>query len=420
MNPTVLFLTTLGQALATQSLYAPGHPVRTSARDRVYSALQAILAARGTFRVSFLDGAVVIGSRVFTELRGWEWGARLAAAKIERLEVDAIPALTSQDVEILIDELHQRLQLIAPVAETVAIRSFRFGPLGVATVYDAQERVISALFDAMAQLPMNEEASAVRWIHDQVATGGNLPMAEVEAVVHSLAMAIHREQHLVMPLLDIKTYDQYTTVHSCNVAMLSIGLAEQLGLPSKDARAIGSAALLHDIGKVRVPAEILVKPGKLSDEESALMRAHPTEGAKILSAKARGQTLAVAVAYEHHIWDNGAGGYPQVRWQRSCHFASRLVHVCDLYDALSTRRPYRDAWSQERSLGLLKELRGKEVDTEMVDAFAQLLARAYVSRSMPIDDEPSSGWSQDVAETARQMHGEASAVAAASDTLQAA
>jgi putative nucleotidyltransferase with HDIG domain len=418
MNPVVLFLTTLGQALATQSLYAAGHPVRTAARDRVYSALQAILMSRGTFRVSFLDGAVVIGSRVLGELRGWEWGSRMAAARIERLEVDTVPALTPQDAEILIHELHQRLQLIEPVAETVAIRSFRFGPLGVATVHDEQERVVSDLFDAMAQLPMNEEASAVRWIHDEVASGGNLPMAEVEAVVHSLAMAIHREQHLVMPLLDIKTYDQYTTVHSCNVAMLSMGVAEQLGLPSKDARAIGSAALLHDIGKVRVPTELLVKAGKLSDEEFAQMRAHPTEGAKILSAKARGQTLAVAVAYEHHIWDNGAGGYPQPRWQRSCHFASRLVHVCDLYDALSTRRPYRDAWSPEKSLRLLVELRGKEVDAEMVDALGHLLARAEVSRTMPPDDEPSSGWSQDVAETARQMHGEAADVTAATDDLQ--
>lgn len=317
------------------------------------------------------------------------------------------PPLTADDVELLISELHTRLASHDVQHVSIAMRSFRFGPLGVAGNEDVIAEETGDLLDAMAQLPMSEETSAVRWIHDEIASGGHIPMAEVEAVVHSLAMAMHREQHLVMPLLDIKTYDQYTTVHSCNVSMLSIGLAEQLGLPSKDARAIGTAALLHDIGKVRVPTEILVKPGKLTDAEFAFMRAHPTEGAKILSERSRGNELAIAVAYEHHIWDNGRGGYPGNRWQRRCHYASRLVHVCDLFDALSTKRPYRDAWSQERTMGLLKELAGVEIDREMVDAFGQLIARAEVSRTAPTEDEQSSGWSADVAETARQMHGEA-------------
>ena len=410
VNPIVLFLTSLGQAMASHTLYADGHPVRTAARDKVFAALQRLLHDRTTLRLSFLDSSVIVGSRVLAELRGWEWGPRFAAAGIQRLEVDAAPTLQPDDVELLIGELHARLASHDAHHVSVAIRCFRFGPLGVAGHEDVQLEEVGDLFDAMAQLPMSEETSAVRWIHDEIASGGQIPMAEVEAVVHSLAMAMHREQHLVMPLLDIKTYDQYTTVHSCNVAMLSIGLAEQLGLPSKDARAIGTAALLHDIGKVRVPTEILVKPGKLTDAEFALMRAHPTEGAKILSERSSGNALAIAVAYEHHIWDNGRGGYPGNRWQRRCHFASRLVHVCDLFDALSTKRPYRDAWSQERSMGLLHELAGVECDSEMVAAFGQLIARAEVSRTAPTGDEQTSGWSADVAETARQMHGEAALV----------
>ncbi|MBP6772108.1 MAG: HD domain-containing protein [Gemmatimonadaceae bacterium] len=407
MNPIVLFLTTLGQAMASHTLYADGHPVRTAARDKVFIALSRLLRDRQTLRLSFLDNRVIVGSRVLAELRGWEWGPRFAAAGIQRLEFDAVPPLTADDVELLISELHTRLASHDVQHVSIAMRSFRFGPLGVAGNEDVIAEETGDLLDAMAQLPMSEETSAVRWIHDEIASGGHIPMAEVEAVVHSLAMAMHREQHLVMPLLDIKTYDQYTTVHSCNVSMLSIGLAEQLGLPSKDARAIGTAALLHDIGKVRVPTEILVKPGKLTDAEFAFMRAHPTEGAKILSERSRGNELAIAVAYEHHIWDNGRGGYPGNRWQRRCHYASRLVHVCDLFDALSTKRPYRDAWSQERTMGLLKELAGVEIDREMVDAFGQLIARAEVSRTAPTEDEQSSGWSADVAETARQMHGEA-------------
>lgn len=263
---------------------------------------------------------------------------------------------------------------------------------------------MSDLFDALAQLPMTEEASAVRWIHDEIAAGSDVPMAEVEAVVHSLAMAMHRDQHVLLPLLDLKRFDQYTTTHSCNVAMLSIGLAEQLGLTGNDARAIGTAALLHDIGKVRVPTEVLVKPGKLTDAEFALMKAHPVEGARLLGERTRGHALAATVAYEHHIWESGRGGYPALKWPRRCHYASRLVHVCDLYDALSTNRPYRDAWPRARTVDMLQKQVGIETDGEMVRAFVDLLGRASESRSVLPEEKTSGGWSNDVAVTTEQLY----------------
>ena len=383
MNPTAVFLTALGQALATQGLYARGHPMRAASRDRVHAALDQVLRHRGALRLSFLDGAVIVGARVLAEMRGWEWGPRLAACGVQRIEIDVVPVPTPEDVERLIGELHERLGGGADAAAMVALRGFRFGPLGVEVAPDEHDRVVGDLLDAMSQLPMTEEAAAVRWIHDEIAGGGDVPLAEVEAVVHSLAMVIHREQHIVLPLLDIRTFDQYTTTHSCNVAMLAMGLADQLGLSPNDAREIGTAALLHDIGKVRVPTEILVKAGDLTPAEQSLMRAHPVEGARILSARARGHALAATVAYEHHIWENGAGGYPELRWPRRCHFASRLVHVCDLYDALSTRRPYRNAWPQARIIGWLQDIAGIEVDGEMVSAFEAMLGRSRQSRSAP-------------------------------------
>ena len=111
-----------------------------------------------------------------------------------------------------------------------------------------------------------------------------------------------------------------------------------------------------------MPLEVLTKPGKLSDEEFAYMKAHPVEGAKILSQRGGGNALASTVAYEHHIWFNGQGGYPSVNFRRDAHYASRIVHVCDIYDALCSKRPYRDAWSQERALNLLRGLQGTELD----------------------------------------------------------
>ena len=118
---------------------------------------------------------------------------------------------------------------------------------------------------------MGEEADAVRWFQQEVKTRGVLPLPEAEAVVRSLSVAMHAGQQIVIPLLQLKEFDQYTTTHGMNVAVLTMALAEHLGLGARDVRAFGIAGLLHDLGKVRIPLEILTKPGKFTDEDRACL-----------------------------------------------------------------------------------------------------------------------------------------------------
>jgi putative nucleotidyltransferase with HDIG domain len=391
MNPTTRFLTALGQTLAAMTLYAAGHPVRVAARERSLAALQEILAARGPLRFSFLQGDVIVGTRVLHELRGWDWGAKLANAGVQRLEIDAVPTPTHTDMDVLLEALHERLT--SPNGREhppIAVRGLRAGPLAVLGSDDEtgdEDSAVVDLLDALAIETLDAEMDTVRWIHEEVANTRHVPMAEVETVIHSLASAMHRDHEVVLPLLELKTVDQYTTTHACNVAMLSMGLAEHLGIASADVRAIGMAALLHDIGKVSISPELLTKSGALTPAERAEIERHPVEGARILSARGRGNDLAAVVAYEHHIWENGRGGYPMFAYPRRCHFASRLVHVCDLYDALSTQRPYRAAWPRERTLAMLQERSGVEVDAEMVRAFLSLSTRAAEARIVLPDPE---------------------------------
>ena len=109
---------------------------------------------------------------------------------------------------------------------------------------------------------------------------------------------------------------------------------------------------------------MLTKPGKLTDEEWTIMRRHPSDGARIIYESDRQLDLASAVAYEHHIMING-GGYPSRHFRRDCHKASRLVHICDVYDALRTRRPYREAWDSERVLANIQSGAGPDFDHEL-------------------------------------------------------
>ena len=157
-----------------------------------------------------------------------------------------------------------------------------------------------------------------------------------------------------------------------NVAVLTMALAEHLGLGARDVRTFGIAGLLHDIGKVRIPLDVLTKPGRFTDEERALMNQHPVEGARIILKSEEQLELPAVVAYEHHIMLNG-GGYPTLRFRRDCHRASKLVHVCDVYDALRTNRPYREAWPQERTLAYLRDRGGVEFDPELAGAFVRMM-----------------------------------------------
>jgi HD-GYP domain-containing protein (c-di-GMP phosphodiesterase class II) len=167
--------------------------------------------------------------------------------------------------------------------------------------------------------------------------------------------------------------------------VLSMGLAEFIGLSPKEVRAYGVAGMLHDLGKVRVPKDILTKPGKLTPEEWSLMRSHTVEGARLILQSDQKLDVAALVAFEHHIMING-GGYPDRHFRCDCHKASTLVHVCDVYDALRTKRPYRDAWEPAATLAYIERGVGTEFEADVAKAFIAMMEKweprlAYASLS---------------------------------------
>jgi len=177
---------------------------------------------------------------------------------------------------------------------------------------------------------------------------------------------------MVMPLLRLRRYDEYTTTHSLNVCVLAMALSEWVGLGARDVRSFGVAGLLHDIGKIRIPTDILNKAGRLTPDEREVMNQHPVEGARIIVDAEENLDLAAVVAYEHHIMLNG-GGYPKFDYPRDCHQASKMVHVCDVYDALRTNRPYRAAWVAEKVLRYIEERAGTEFDPDTARSFTKMM-----------------------------------------------
>ena len=386
MSDPVKFLTAVGQALAVMGLYPAGHPSRERAVDASYDLLGQLVRGDIPPRFSFLDGDVIYGRQVLRDLAGWEWGARLAAAGIQRIEF--LEGVERDEYAAWLADALQRINGETPSsaeARQLYPGRIRYGAVEVRSgdgmeAESAERLVLQPAQDDGVAPVLDAEAEAIQWMHREVHQLGRLPLLEAEAVVRSLSLAMHAQSQIRLPLLQLKSFDQYTTTHSSNVAVLAMGLAEYLGLGSREIRQFGVAGLLHDLGKVRIPKEILVKPGKLSDEEREVMQQHPVDGARLILQRESRLETAAFVAYEHHIMIDG-GGYPRLRYPRDCHYASKLVHVCDVYDALCTDRPYRAAWESSRTLTYLAERASREFDPEIVETFTQMIQQSEQSRS---------------------------------------
>jgi putative nucleotidyltransferase with HDIG domain len=301
----------------------------------------------------------VYGEIAMRELGDWDWGTRLANAGVQRVEFQR--GTTREEFELFLEEVLARitLQAIDSATRSPEKRStIKFGAIGVKGTDDS--RIILPASTANFTYTLGEEAETVEWMHNEVASTGELPLFEAESVVRSLSLAMHGDRNIVMPLLQLKEFDQYTTTHSLNVSVLTMALAEWMGMGPSDVRAFGVAGLLHDLGKVRIPKDVLTKPGKLTDEEWVIYESD------------RDLDLAAAVAYEHHIMINGQG-YPRRHFERGVHSASKLVHVCDVYDALRTNRPYREAWEAERVLKQIESGAGPDFDLDAATAFIGMM-----------------------------------------------
>ena len=383
MSDPVKFLTTFAQALAGMALYTENHPARAKGIDVAYQELQDLQRDTPRPLFTFLGDEVVFGRLPLRDLRSWDWSARLAQAGIQRLEFE--DRVSRDEFEDFLDQVLARLTLSA--IDTSEARQFKRSSIkfGVVGVKGEVEHEAEPLQTATLQFSLGEEAETIRWLHDEVKQHETLPLAEAEAVVRSLSVAMHGDQQMIMPLLQLKQFDQYTTTHSLNVSVLTMALAEFLGMGGNDVRAFGVAGLLHDLGKVRIPIEVLTKTGKLTPDERQLMNQHPAEGARLILESEEKLDLAAVVAYEHHIMLNGLG-YPPIHFRRACHQASNLVHVCDVYDALRTRRPYREAWPVDQVLPYLEGRAGLEFDPELVKAFIQMMKK-WESQVAVMSDE---------------------------------
>ena len=371
MSDPVRFLTALSQALSTMSLYGDDHPATARAHETALERLSEIQSARPQLEFTFLAGEVLFGNQTVHGLENWEWSSRLVKAGVERIE---FLELVNQDQFIrFLGHLAVRLGIRPGTSSDlwqIGQASIRFGLVTLGEQKSAGPKLVLPV--ASLNYSLREERETIDWMHHEIQGGAKLPIVEADAVVRSLSIAMHAEQAMMLPLLQLKEFDQYTTTHSMNVSVLAMALGEFLELGGPAVRAIGVAGLLHDLGKVCIPRDLLIKPGQLTPAERKVIQEHPVVGARMLLQNPDPMEIAAVVAYEHHVMLDG-GGYPALREARGAQYASRLVHVCDVYDALRTNRPYRLAWESERALAYIESRAGMEFDPAIARSFIAMM-----------------------------------------------
>jgi HD-GYP domain-containing protein (c-di-GMP phosphodiesterase class II) len=157
-----------------------------------------------------------------------------------------------------------------------------------------------------------------------------------------------------------------------NVTILTMGQAQTLGIEGRLLREFGLSALMHDIGKVRTPSEILNKPDQLTEKELDVMRRHPVDGAEILRRTPEMPILAPVVAFEHHLRLDGSG-YPEAARRQTLNLGTQLCSIADVYDAMRSQRSYQQAFPSDRVLAVLRRNNGTQFDQHLVRRFVQLL-----------------------------------------------
>ena len=213
---------------------------------------------------------------------------------------------------------------------------------------------------------------AVTTMFQEARMGNTVDAAGAGQLVQEISDSVARNASALISLARLKTADDYTYMHSVAVCAMMIALARQLGLDENQVREAGEAGLLHDMGKAVLPMEVLNKPGKLSDEEFVIVRRHPQLGYDLLRKASGVGDIALDVCLHHHEKMDGTG-YPMGLDGDRISLFAKMGAVCDVYDAITSNRPYKEGWDPAESMRKMGQWAEGHFDPVVFQAFAKSL-----------------------------------------------
>ncbi len=215
-----------------------------------------------------------------------------------------------------------------------------------------------------------EARSAVRELLQDARAGRALRMQDIDTISEELSAALHEHPDAMLAFGRIRSRDHYTYQHSVNVGVLLMAFARYLRMPEPHVRALGSAGIVHDIGKTLLPDAIISKPGPLTPEEYQQVKDHTWRGAALLRETAQATPLAVRIAEQHHERIDGSG-YPYGLSGRQLSIETRMAAIVDIYDAVTAIRAYHRGRPPTEGLRIVAHEAGQGLDGKLVQRFVR-------------------------------------------------
>jgi putative nucleotidyltransferase with HDIG domain len=354
-------------SVRSAQLYSPGHPIIGRNLESLSAAFQMLHGLQPTVTIGLVGDAVIVDDSPLAKADTLgPFVRRLQQAGVERMTIDR---------GVTLDDITEFLAAITTIDARTGDAANPFPEIAHIRVgrVTVDQRVEGSLTDMATIKRLYSDAVSVAGdVWDSAQTEGHPDATAARSMIDGLAQAVAQNRTALLALTTLKNYDNYTFTHMVNVSILTMGQARGLGIDGPLLREFGLAALMHDIGKVRTPLEILNKPDKLNEHEFTIMKRHVVDGAEILRMTPDVPALAPVVAFEHHLRVDGSG-YPAGVTRSSLNVGTMLCSIADVYDAMRSQRHYQQAFPTDRILAVLKRNDGTQFDQHLVRRFVQLI-----------------------------------------------
>jgi putative nucleotidyltransferase with HDIG domain len=356
----------LAASLRSAQLYSKSHPIIVRNMAALSAAVQVLHALAPTIVIGIVGEEVIVDDTPISKAENL--GAvsrRLKQIGVERITIDR--GVTTEEIATFVEAvttLEPR-----PDGEPAPFPTLPHIRVGRVTI---QQKVEGSVDMAAFKRLYTGSVSVAESVWESARTEGRPDAAAARTMVDGLAQAVSQNRTALLALTTLKHYDNYTFTHMVNVSILTMGQARALGIDGPLLREFGLAALMHDIGKVRTPLEVLNKPDKLTDDEFTIMKRHTVDGAEILRTTPDIPALVPVVAFEHHLRMDGTG-YPAAVKRPALNVGTMLCSIADVYDAMRSQRAYQQSFPSDRVLEVLKRNDGQQFDQHLVRRFAQLV-----------------------------------------------
>lgn len=253
---------------------------------------------------------------------------------------------------------------------TTTVSAVQSAPATVPAVKPAVRKSMSEELLSAANL-IKRSKGIVTTLFAEARMGNAINTSDCGTLVNDIVASVDRNSDALISLCRLKTADEYTYMHSVSVCGLMVSLGRQLGLDEAGCRDAGMAGLLHDVGKAAMPQEIINKPDKLTDEEFTIIKSHPVKGHEMLLESGVDNERVLDVCRHHHERIDG-GGYPDKLSAESISLIARMSAVCDVYDAITSNRPYKAGWDPAESVARMASWQG-HFDATVLQTFIKTI-----------------------------------------------